>query len=38
LPIDKAESEAIDVNDAASDISSNYDQGENEVIPLLKEG
>lgn len=25
LPIEKAESESIDINDAASDMSSNYD-------------
>lgn len=38
LPIEKAESEAHDHNDAASDISSNYDMNDNDVVPLLKEG
>lgn len=38
LPIEKAESESHDINDAVSDISSNYDQGENEIVPILKEG
>ena len=38
LPIEKAESEAHDQHDAASDGSSNYDPNENEIVPLLKEG
>jgi len=37
LPIDKAESEA-DINDAASEMSSNYEKGEGEVNALLREG
>lgn len=39
LSIEKAESEVThDINDNASDMSSNYDMGENEIMPLLKEG
>ena len=37
LAIDKAESGVSDYNDDGSDNSSNYDNAENEVEPLLKE-
>lgn len=37
LAIDKAESGVSDYNDAGSDNSSNYDNTENEVEPILKE-
>ena len=38
LAIEKAELDMSEANDAASDVSSQYDIGENELVPLLKEG
>jgi hypothetical protein len=38
LPIEKAEQETFDYNDANSDASSNFDNNDNEIQPILKEG
>lgn len=38
LPIEKAEAETTEANDAASDMSSQYGMDDHETVPLLKEG